>query len=599
MNDSSTGSERILKFVPAAEKRPRFYDFGPFRVDALERQLYRNGETVPLTPKTLDLLVLLVERHGQIVEKKTVMATVWPDTFVEESNLTQHVSRLRKALGNASDEDEYIETIPRRGYRFVAQVVENREAEVPRGSEPSRIRFLAIVPFVNASRDADTDYLSDGITDEIINTLSQVPELRVLARSTVFRFKNRETDPKTLGRELRVDGLVFGELRQIRDLVTVKVELVRASDGTQLWGRQYNRTMADLAAVQQEIARDVSEQLRIRLSADQAQRISRQRTRNPAAYQAYLKGLYYWHQRPGGSAKALAYFQEAVRIDPGDALAHAGVAMAYDTMGSWEAGQLHPQVAFPRAREAAQQALQLDPNLAEAYAARAWEELHYARNFEKSEELFRKAIALRPAYTTAHHWYSHLLIAQQRFDESFRESQQALELEPLDPAVQGHMAFHYVYSHQPDEAIDQSSKLIELMPNNFWAHYFRGLALLEKNALPEAIAGLRKAHAIIPTATLATAALGHVLGLAGERAEAASILNELETRSGDYVSPFDRAVVRLALSDRGGALRELDQALEEGNSSCVYFSTDPRLERLRGDPRFEALLARTRQPSGK
>src|SRR5438128_5165895 len=230
-----------------------------------------------------------------------------------------------------------------------------------RARTTASIQSLAILPFENATRNPDTDYISDGITDDIINSLSQLPNIRVLARSTVFRYKKKEADPREIGKDLGVDAVVLGEFRQLRDLVNLKVELVRTSDGVQLWGQQYNRKTADLINLQDEAARDVSERLQVRISGDAAKRMSRTHTRNPRAYQAYLKGRYFWNRRPGGLDKALAYFEEARRIDPGDALAHAGVALTYDAMGTWETGRLPPNVAFPKAKESAERALALDP----------------------------------------------------------------------------------------------------------------------------------------------------------------------------------------------------------------------------------------------
>lgn len=459
----------------------------------------------------------------------------------------------------------------------------------------AQVRSLAILPFVNGSHDVETEYLSDGITDEIINSLSPLPGLRVLARSSVFRFKGRQVDPRSLGKELGVEAVVLGELRHLPEFVNVKVELVRTSDGSQLWGRQYNRKSADLLSLQEDISRDITEHLRLRLSGDAARRIARPHTQNPQAYQAYLKGLYFWNQRPGGSAKALEYFQEAVRLDPSDALAHAGVAQAYDTMGAWEVGQLEPDFAFPRAKAAAQQALALDPELSEAYAALGIAQLHYDRDFEKAEASLRKAISLKPTYGTAHHWYSHLLIAAGRFDESLRESLKALELEPLDPVIPAHLSYHYIYAHQPDQALEQCRKTLEIFPHSFFAHYFRGLAFQEKAALKDAIAAFRIAHDITPTATFGNAAMANALARDGQRAEALAILRQLESEQTQYISPFDRAVVHIGLGNRDAAFRELNEAVQQSSSWCVYFNSDPRLDSLRDDPRFNSLLARLRR----
>jgi TolB-like protein/Tfp pilus assembly protein PilF len=453
------------------------------------------------------------------------------------------------------------------------------------------IQSLAILPFQNATRNPDADYISDGITDDIINSLSQLPNIRVLARSTVFRYKKKEDDPRAIGKDLGVDALVLGELRQLRDMVNIKVELVRTSDGTQLWGQQYNRKAADLLNIQEEIARDVSEHLQVRVSGETVKRMSRTHTQNPKAYEAYLKGRYFWNRRPAGLDKALAYFEEARRIDPDDALAHAGVALTYDTMGLWEIGRLPANVAFPKAKASAEQALSLDPQLAEGYEALGMAQLHYERDFPAAERSFQRAISLKPSNSNAHHWYSHYFIARGRTEESLRESLKALELDPLDPPVVTHLAWHYLYTRQPDRALTQCVNALALYPDSYFAYYFRGLAYEQKEMMEEAIAAFRRAHEMVPNTTFGTAALGHALGLSGHKAEAQSLLHQLESDP-RYVSPFDRAIVNLGLGDRDKALAELNRAINESSSWCVYFRVEPRLDPLRNDPRFIALMQR-------
>ncbi len=453
------------------------------------------------------------------------------------------------------------------------------------------IQSLAILPFANAARNADTDYISDGITDDIINSLSQLPNVRVLARSTVFRYKKKEDDPRTIGKDLGVDAVVLGEMRQLHDLVNVKVELVRTSDGVQLWGQQYNRKAADLLSVQDDIARDVSDHLQVRISGDAAKRISKTHTRNPKAYEAYLKGRYFWNLRPAGWEKAVASFEEARRIDPGDALAHAGVALAYDSMGAWETGRLPPNIAFPRARASAEAALALDPELAEGYEALAFEQLHYERDFPAAERSFQRALSLKPSSANLHHWYSHYFIARGRAQDSLRESQKAMELDPLDPVVVTHLAWHYLYTRQPDRALEQCANALALYPASYFAFYFRGVAYEQKGMMEESIAAFRRAHELVPSASFGTAGLGHALALSGHTAEAKSLLHQLETDP-VYVSPFDRAILHLGLGDRDKAIGELERALNESSSWCIYFRVEPRLDPLRKDPRFVALMQR-------
>ena len=453
------------------------------------------------------------------------------------------------------------------------------------------IRSLAILPFANASRNADTDYISDGITDEIINSLSQLTNVRVLARSTVFRYKGVAAEPREVGKQLVVDAVVLGELRQLHDLVNVNVELVRTTDGVQLWGQQYNLKASDLVSIVDEIARDVTQHLQLRLSGDEARRVSRRHTQDPQAYEAYLKGRYFWNLRPAGLDKALAYFEEARRIDPGDALAHAGVALAYGTMGAWESGRLAPDVAFPKAKASAQQALALDPELADAYAALGFVQFNHERDFAAAEENLRKATRLKPSDSTAHHWLSHLFMARGRVEDSLHESLRALELDPVDPVIMVHLGWHYIYARQPDRALQQSATTFALHPTSVFNFYNRGLAYEQKGLLKDAAAAFQQAHDLLPTATYLTAALGHALALANRRAEAQAVLQELDALH-SYVSPFDRAMINIGLGDHEKAVDNLEKAVAEHSSWSIYYATEPRLDPLRQDPRFVALVQR-------
>ncbi|MCA1626804.1 MAG: winged helix-turn-helix domain-containing protein, partial [Acidobacteria bacterium] len=424
------------------------YEFGPFRLDAAEQLLLRDGVPVPLTPKVFETLVVLVENSGRVVEKEKLMEQVWPGTFVEEGNLSVTIFMLRKALGEDAVERRYIETVPKRGYRFTAPVRKMRRGdqlgdqsgsraaagesasfldatviEPPSSPGHSNAKFphesatlsrttralkdsssslsssqsirraraktidsLAVLPLVNGSDDPNAEYLSDGITESIINSLSQLPQLRVMSRSTVFRYKGREVDPQEVGRDMSVRAVLTGRVLQLGDRLIIRTELVDVADGWQLWGEQYNRNPADILAVQEEISQEISAKLRLKLSGEQKQRLTKRHTGSAEAYQTYLKGRYYWNKRTHeGIRKGIEYFTEAIKLDPNYALAYAGIADSYALLGAIEYSALPPHEAMQKAREAALRALAIDDTLAEAHASLAYVRI-YDWNWTEAEK---------------------------------------------------------------------------------------------------------------------------------------------------------------------------------------------------------------------
>jgi tetratricopeptide (TPR) repeat protein len=367
-----------------------------------------------------------------------------------------------------------------------------------------------------------------------------------------------------------------------------------------LWGHQYKRRTADLLSITDDISNDVLRNVETRLAGATALRPKQPRTTNAAAYEAYLKGRYFWNQRPAGLDRSLEFFEEARTIDPDYALAHAGVALANDTMGSWETGKLDPNVAFPRAKVAALAAIALDPDNSAAHAALGFEQFNYEHEFEAAEQNLRQAVLLDPADSTPHHWLSHLYLAVGRRADSLRESLAALKLDPLDPVIMAHLGWHFMHAHDPDAALAQAEKTLAVYPTSFFSFWNRGIAYEEKRMLPQAIEAFRQALTLVPTATFATAGLAHALALSGRRAEAVTAAKELDATA-TYVSPFDHAIVALSLGDTDGALALLDRTVDEHNSWAIYLAIEPRLKPLRGDPRFISISrrAQARWGSGK
>ncbi|HWS99282.1 MAG TPA: winged helix-turn-helix domain-containing protein [Pyrinomonadaceae bacterium] len=601
---------------------PRFYDFGPFRLDRAERRLLRGARPVQLTIKAFETLLALVENEGRVLGKDELIARVWPDAVVEEGSLNVNIYTLRRALGETQGGSKYIETVPRRGFRFVAQVRatsgEGKTGKNGRGAERTGsgnhrqaaaapnsqqangggarrgrkvIDSLAVLPLVNAGRDAEMEYLSDGITESIINSLSQLPQLRVMARSTVFRYKGREIDPQLVGRELNVSAVLTGRVIQLNENLIIRTELVDVADGWQLWGEQYNRNSADLLAVQEEISREISEKLRLKLSGEQKRRLAKRYTESTEAYQTYLKGRFYWNKRTlEGLRRGVEYFQQAIRLDPDYALAYAGLADSYLLMGSVEYGALHPKEALQSAKIATLEALRLDGTLAEAHAS-----LGYVRLFDwdwsEAEKEYRRAVELNPNYATAHHWYALYLTAMGRNAEAVAEIKRAQELDPLSLPIGVGVGWHFFLTRQYDRAIAEYHGALEMEPNFYMAHLWLGLAYAHKGLFAEALAEYERATALSGVGPLTLAAQAHTYALTGEDERARRLLDELQQLSEErYVSPYYIAAVHTALGERDEAFRWLDLACENRSEGMVWLKVDPTLDSLRSSTRFAALM---------
>ena len=473
------------------------------------------------------------------------------------------------------------------------QLISAREVE--RDSDRGKvIDSLAVLPLVNASADPNAEYLSDGITESIINTLSQLRQLRVMARSTVFRYKGREIDPQTVGRELGVRAVMTGHVLQLGDSLVVRAELVDTADGSQLWGEQYRRELVDIFELQEEISKEVSEKLRLRLAVEEKRLLAKRYTENTQAYHLYLKGVYYRHKwTDEGYQKAIDYFNQAIAVDPNYALAYAGLADTYGALGFAEALAIAPQKAWLLAKAAAEKAVNIDNTLAEAHASLALVRLNYEWNWLEVERGLERALALNPYHVGAYHWYSHYLIVMGRMEESLAASLRATELDPLNLGMTVHLGFHYYCARQYDQAIEQCSKTIELDPGFHEAHQFLGWAYEQKKMYEEAIAEIQKAISLSGGRPYWVAALGHVYAVSGQKEEAQKILDELkELSKRRYVSPFDIALTYTGLGEMDQAFIWLQEAYEQRSGWFPYIKVYPIFDALRSDPRFADLLRR-------
>jgi TolB-like protein/Tfp pilus assembly protein PilF len=558
------------------------YAFGVFRLDTTERLLLRSdGVRVPLTEKAFDTLATLVRRGGHLVSKEDLMAEVWPDSFIEENNVDKSISVIRRALGEKASAPEYIETVRGRGYRFLAQVEVGEET----------INSIAVLPLINASTDQNIEYLSDGITESIINSLSQVPKLLVMARGIVFRYKKQEVDPREVGSALGVRVVLAGRVLQVGDRVVIRTELVDTANGSQLWGEQYDRKLSDILVVQEEIALEVTEKLRLKLSRREKKRLTKRYTENTEAYQLYLKGRYFWNKAMRPELQiALKYFQQAIDIDPRYALAYTGLADCYALLGNFSA--LPPTDVFPKAKVAVGKALGLDEMLAEAHTSLAYIKTIYDWDWKGAEKEFKRGIELKSSDEWSHEAYGWYLAAMGRFDESIAEMKRAREVDPLSLPAIAHLGVPLFYARRYDDAIEHFQEAQEMDPDCGYIRFRLALAYAQKAMYEEAIGELQPTLGTSRDRD-AVAALGHVYAISNQRDKAQGALAELKERARqEYVPSYHMAIIHVGLGEIDHAFDWLEKAYEERSYWLTFLQVDPVLDNLRSDTRYTDLLHR-------
>ena len=454
------------------------------------------------------------------------------------------------------------------------------------------ITSIAVMPFVNASGNAEVEYLSDGMTDTLISSLSQLPNLSVKARSSVFRYKGKETSSQTIAKELNIQAILNGRIVKSGDQLTLTVELVDAQTENVIWSQQYNRREADLVSLQSVIARDVSTKLRTRLSGAEEQRVAKTYTANSEAYQLYLKGLYHWNKRtPQALQTSVNYFEQAVAEDPSYAQAYAGMALTYVIYPEYSVGK--PAESYAKGKAAARKALELDEALAEAHVALAKALFSYERNVAESDREYQRAIELNPNYATARQWYAgSTLVATGRFDQAIAEGRRAVELDPFSLISQLELSAVYGYARQNDQAVAQLRKVIEMDPNWYLAHMVLCMTYSYKGQLAEAIAEGQKAKELNDD-PMVLGYLARAYALSGKRDEAVKLVAQMNDLAKQrYVPAFGFAVAHTALGNKDQAFQWLDQSLHDGGWEITLVKVDPSLDSLRSDPRFADLVRR-------
>ncbi len=608
--------------------------FGIFQLDLKARELHKAGVKVKLQDQPFRVLAMLVEHAGQVVTRDELQQRIWPsDVYVTfDQGLNNAIKKVRDALGDSADNPRFVETVAKHGYRFVApvSVVDERPSE-PR----SRFRFpilrnkvliglaavclvavlgywvwhrsttrdeptsanlvLAVLPFDNLSRDPDQEFFSDGLTEEMIAQLGKLnpKRLNVIARGSVAKYKGSSLAVNQIGRELGADYLLQGSVRRASDRVRITVQLIQVRDQTDLWAESYDRELKDILALQDSVARTIAEQIRITLTSEQQMRLASPRTVDPEAYEAYLKGRYYWNKRTADAMqKASVYFQQAIDWDPDYGAAHSGLADCNSGL-TWH-GFTSPAQTLPTAEAAARKAIEIDPQSAEAHASLALV-LHHRWDWSAAEAEFKRALQLDPQYANAHHWYGDYLSVTGRHDEAFLEARQALKLDPLNLMINTWVALRYYLAHNYDAAIQQGRNAVELDPNFAAAHLVLGEAYAQTGRYGVALSELQTAARLSGDSPLYLAQVAVANAAAGRRAEALRIVAQLRKISSErYVSPYGLAQVHAALNDREQTFSWLQIAYNDRAVWMSYLAVDPVFDHYRSDPRLQDLLRRLR-----
>jgi len=455
------------------------------------------------------------------------------------------------------------------------------------------IDSLAVLPLENETGEPQAEYLSDGITEAVINALSQLPRLRVVPRATVFRYKGSGVDPQEVGRQLNVRAVVTGRMHLLGDLLVVSAELVDVEQHAQVWGEQYRHKHEDIFTLQERISQEITAKLRLRLSGEDRKRLRKRPTENTEAYDLYLKGRYYLNKRTTDwIRKGVEHFQRAIDIDPSYALAHAGLADAYAFLAS-STGEQPPTEFYPKAEAAALRALEIDDTLAEAHSSLGFYRLLYEYDFEGAGQAFARAVGLNPNYANAHDGQSFYFKATRRHDEAVRACRRAQQLDPLSLFANVSLGWAFYFARQYETALEHARKALELDPQFIFAHWLAGMAHAQRGALTDASAALARAVEHSGGGLTFKAHLGHVLALAGRRDEARGLLGELEGHAQvRYVPAYYFALVRLGLGERGAALEGLERAYEERSGFLAFIHVEPTLDVLRDEARFRQLARR-------
>ena len=575
-------------------RAPHTIRFGVFDLDLRSGELRKPGRRIRLEGQPVQVLIKLLEKPGELITREDLRKELWPaDTFVNfEQSLNAAVKRLRHALGDVPANPRFIETLARRGYRFIAPVSTAATPVTPEIPRPRIVESLAVLPFANSDADPETEYLADGITESIINHVSRLSGVRVMARSTVFRYKDKTLDPRAVGRKLNVDAVLIGRVQQRGDALLVGAELVDVQNGWRLWGEQYNRKLADIFSVEEEMSREISEKLRARLSGADRGLLAKRYTESTEAYQDYLKGRYHLNRlTEDGLRKGIEYFERAIQRDRNYALAYTGLADSFGLLGFMS---LAPAAdVMPKAKEAARRAIAIDDGLAEAHASLAGVFKNYDWDWAGAEREYAKALELNPKYANGHRMYASFLAALGRTEQSLRESRLALELDPFSLPIHMEMAYNLYMGRDYERALEEALRTLDLEPQFAATQSILGWIYEQQGRFDEAISAIERARAIWEGHPATLASLAHIFSGAGRAQAARELLEKVQNLSRQqHVSPFWMALAYVGTDQAAMALDELYKAYEQHDVMLVWLGTEPRLDPLRREPRFGELLRR-------
>ena len=567
------------------------YEFGAYRLEAQSRLLFRGADHVALPPKVAELLVALVQAAGRALSREELTQRLWPDTVVEEGSLTSHVSLLRKALGEGPQAPDYIETLPKRGYRFVASV---KPLASPALDSDVYRAMLVVLPFENLTGGERYDYFSEGLTEEMITELARLSpdRLGVIARTSAMQFKSTKKSIAQIGRELGVSHALEGSVRRVGERVRITAQLIRVSDESHRWAQSYDRGLHDVLQVQAEVARAVAREIQIKLTPQEQRRLDPDKTRsiNSQAYELYLRGRHFWYRRTEeGIRKSIECFEEALRYDPSFAAAYDGISDAHTMLAC--RGMTPALESFHKAKAAARQAVRLQPELGEGYASLAHVRLH-DWDWVGLESDFRQAVELDPGYAIAHYWYAEYLMTMGRTAEAVDRVEHGRQLDPLNSVINASVGMVRYLAHDYDGALVALRRGLEIDPTHYVSYLRMGLVCLQKNLPNEAIDAMRQAVVHSGGSTEALAGLAQAHAVTGDKLAMERIVKELGESAGRYVSPYNVARVYAAIDEKPRALEWLERAYREHNPDLIELTREPCFSGLHSDAKFRELVER-------
>jgi TolB-like protein/Tfp pilus assembly protein PilF len=524
-----------------------------------------------------------------VVEKQELFDQVWKESFVTDNALTQEIMNIRHALGDEAATPHYIQTVRKHGYRFIADVIEGSDAVGSVGSQPS----VAVLPFANLSAAAENEYFCDGLAEALINALTKVRDLRVVARTSAFSFKHQQLDVREIGRRLNAATVLEGSVQRKGNRVRILTQLINTAEGYHLWSERFDREMNDIFAIQDEIAGAIIDKLSVKVLANEKPALLKRHTESVEAYHLYLKARHFWNRRfaPGALEKALEYFQQAIRVDPQYGLAYSGVADCYNLQGLFLFRV--PHKAFPSATAAAEKALEIDDTLAEAHASLAYAKLIYAWDWPGAEREFNEALKLNPTYPYGHLWYAQYLCAMSRFDEAISEAKRAQESDPISLGINANVGLVLYWVREYEQAVEQLEKTLELDPNFGLAYVYLAFVLIQQGRYDEAIAAIQKSMERTGYLPFAISHLGFAYSLRGDRAKARKVLREAEEHFQELGFPSTvLAGIHAGLGNRDKFFECLYRAYEERSPVLPWLKIYPEYDPMRSDPRYDELLRR-------